>query len=190
MKKILLIFLVACLGCNSSKSNFPSITIYTSMGDIEAELYPDKAPQTVASFISYINKGFFNNAAFYRVVLLEGATPALNTGVVQGGVWQNPTAQNVPGIPHESTDASKLTHTDGTLSLARTTPGTASTEFFICVGDQTQYDFGNNGVGDKQGYSAFGKITRGMDIVRKIHSLPANGDQLLEKITIYKITLQ
>lgn len=190
MKNILLLSMVLLFGCGEKKSDNPHITIVTSMGDIEAELYPKQAPKTVAAFLSYIQKGFYNKAAFYRVVLQEGATPSLNTGIVQGGMWQNPQQSSVPGIEHESTQLSKLTHTDGTLSLARTTVGSANTEFFICIGDQTQYDYGNEGLGDKQGYAAFGTVLHGMDVVRKIQQQPLNGDQLSEPITISKIILE
>lgn len=188
MKNIFLIGLILLLSCNEKKDNNPHVTIVTSMGDIEAELYPEKAPKTVAAFLSYIDKGYYNNAAFYRVVIQEGATPSLNTGIVQGGMWQNPNQTNIPGIPHESTQQTKLSHTNGTISLARTKVGSANTEFFICVGDQTQYDYGNEGVGDKQGYSAFGKVLQGMEVVRKIQQQATNGDQLTDKVIITKIT--
>ncbi len=161
------------------------------MGDIEAELYPAKAPQTVAAFLSYIDKGYYNNAAFYRVVLQEGLSPSLNSGVVQAGVWQSNNALlQVPGIPHESTALSGLTHTHGTLSLARKAPGTGSTEFFICVGNQTQYDYGNAGVADKEGYAAFGRVTVGMETVQKIQLGRTNGETLLQKVRIKKISRQ
>ncbi len=111
---------------------------------------------------------------------------SLNTGIIQGGIWESQKL-NLAGIPHESTQLSKLSHTNGTLSLARTAPGTANSEFFICIGDQTQYDYGNNGVGDKQGYAAFGKVIKGMDVARMIQQQPVNGDQLIKKITISNI---
>lgn len=189
MKNILFIVIIMLFGCGEKNSEHPHITIVTSMGDIEAELYPKQAPKTVAAFLSYVGKGYYNNAAFYRVVLQEGATPALNTGIVQGGMWQNPLQNSVPGIEHESTQQTKLSHTNGTLSLARTTVGSANTEFFICVGDQTQYDYGKEGVGDKQGYSAFGSVIHGMDIVKKIQHQPLNGDQLVQQVKITKITI-
>ncbi len=186
MKKLLAFILVIAIGCGEKKSQYPQIVISTSMGDIEAELYPDKAPKTVAAFLQYIDAGYYKNAVFYRVVMQEGMSPESNTGLIQGGIGDSQKL-NLPGIPHESTQLSKLSHTDGTLSLARTAPGTANSEFFICIGDQSQYDFGNNGVGDKQGYSAFGSVTRGMSIVRKIQQQKVNGDQLIEKIVIKNI---
>jgi peptidyl-prolyl cis-trans isomerase A (cyclophilin A) len=186
MKKLFAFILVIAIGCSGKRSQYPQIVITTSMGDIEAELYPDKAPKTVAAFLQYIDAGYYKNSVFYRVVMQEGMSASLNTGIIQGGIWESQKL-NLAGIPHESTQLSKLSHTDGTLSLARTAPGTANSEFFICIGDQTQYDFGNEGVGDKQGYSAFGKVTKGMDIARMIQRQPVNGDQLVQKIVIKNI---
>jgi peptidyl-prolyl cis-trans isomerase A (cyclophilin A) len=186
MKKLFPFIFLLLLGCGEKKSQYPGIVISTTLGDIEAELYPDKAPKTVAAFLQYVDSGYYSNAVFYRVVMQEGMSAAMNTGIIQGGIWESQKL-NLPGIPHESTQQSKLSHTNGTLSLARTTPGTANSEFFICIGDQTQYDYGNNGVGDKQGYAAFGKVTSGMDVVRMIQQQPVNGDQLIKKIEIKNI---
>ena len=186
MKKLFPVLLVLLFGCSEKKNTHPEIVISTSMGDIEAELYPDKAPKTVAAFLQYIDAGYYKNSVFYRVVMQEGMSASLNTGIIQGGIWESQKI-NLAGIPHESTQLSKLSHANGTLSLARTAPGTANSEFFICIGDQTQYDYGNDGVGDKQGYSAFGKVTKGMDVVRKIQQQAVNGDQLVERIVIKNI---
>jgi peptidyl-prolyl cis-trans isomerase A (cyclophilin A) len=186
MKKLFPFILMLLMGCSEKKSQYPLIVISTSMGDIEAELYPDKAPKTVTAFLQYIDAGYYKASVFYRVVMQEAMSASLNTGIIQGGIWESQKL-DLAGIPHESTQLSKLSHTNGTLSLARTAPGTANSEFFICIGDQTQYDYGNNGVGDLQGYSAFGKVIKGMDIVRMIQQQPANGDQLVEKIVIKNI---
>ena len=92
------------------------------------------------------------------------------------------------GIEHETTKQSGLTHQSGTISLARTTPGSANTEFFICIGDQSTLDFGRRGTEDGQGFSAFGTVFKGMDIVRKIQAKNSHGDRFDEKIEILKIT--
>ena len=190
MKNIFIFLLVIFFSCaEKKKSGLPQIIINSTAGDIEVELYPAQASKTVAAFLQYIDAGYYKNACFYRVVLQEGFTPALNTGLIQGGVWEanNKQQLSVQGIPHETTNTSGLSHTDGTISLARTAPGTASTEFFICIGDQTQYDFGNNGVGDKQGYAAFGRVIKGMDVVRAIQQQRSNGESFTEKILIKNI---
>jgi peptidyl-prolyl cis-trans isomerase A (cyclophilin A) len=108
-----------------------------------------------------------------------------NSGLIQGGVWPN--LKSVTGIEHESTKQSGLSHTSGTLSMARTGVGTATTEYFICIGDQTSLDAGRSGTKDSLGFAAFGKITKGMDIVRKMQATKSTGDQFEEKIRIANI---
>ena len=71
--------------------------------------------------------------------------------------------------------------------MARTTPGTASSEFFICVGDQPAYDYGGDANPDRQGFAAFGKVFKGMDIVRKIHQQPDNEESFYPLIEITDI---
>ena len=190
MKRFLFtISLFVMLGCSQSADKNPHILISTAEGEIEAELFPDKAPKTVAAFLSYVDSGFYTNSSFYRVVLAEGLSSSANTGLIQGGIWQTNEAQhpNVPGIPHESTKQTGLSHTNGTLSLARTAPGTASTEFFICIGDQTQFDYGMGSSTDTLGFAAFGKVVRGMPVVRAIQQENKHGESFDQKIVIKSI---
>ncbi len=188
MRATLLIFIIfVFFSCSQKKSEFPQITISTNYGDIEAELYPAKAPKTVAAFLSYIDKDFYENTSFYRVLKDDDMPTDYNTGLIQGGTWPN--LKNVPAIIHEPTTTSGLSHTSGTLSMARTGANTATTEFFICVGDQTNFDAGNSRAKDTFGFAAFGRVVRGMDIVRKIHNTKTNGDKFLEKITITNISI-
>ena len=113
-----------------------------------------------------------------------------NTGIIQGGMWQTNPAKKItiPGIAHETTKQTGLTHESGIISLARIEPGTANTEFFICIGDQSPLDAGRRGTEDGQGYAAFGKVFKGMSIVRKIQGKKNHGDRFDEKIEIKKIT--
>ena len=175
--------------CTQPGSSNPQLLIDTNYGEIEVELYPAKAPKTVAAFLSYVDSGFYTNSAFYRVVLAEGMSVAANVGLIQGGIWQTNDRQHpaVPGIEHESTRQSGLSHTTGTLSLARTTPGTANTEFFICIGDQTQFDYGNSNPPDGEGFAAFGKVIKGMQVVRTIQQQRKQGESFTEKIIIREI---
>ena len=108
-----------------------------------------------------------------------------NTGIIQGGTW--PAKKEVPGVEHEATSQTGLSHTNGMISLARTGVGTATTEFFICLGDQRQFDAGGGGGNDSLGFAAFGKVLKGMDIVRKIQANESIGDHFKEKITINAI---
>ncbi|MBL7700728.1 MAG: peptidylprolyl isomerase [Ferruginibacter sp.] len=178
------------LSCNQPAYKNPHILIETQLGDIEVELFPDKAPKTVAAFLSYIDSGFYNNSSFYRVLKTEEMPSATNTGIIQGGMYQtNPGKKiTIPGIPHESTRQTGLTHESGAISLARLEPGTGNTEFFICIGDQSPLDAGRRGTEDGQGYAAFGSVFKGMSVVRKIQAQKSAGDKFVDKITIKKIS--
>jgi peptidyl-prolyl cis-trans isomerase A (cyclophilin A) len=185
MKKLLsFIALLLLFACNKKTYKEPHILIDTGFGDIEVELYPDKAPKTVAAFLAYIDSGYFKNSSFYRVVAEYN-----NTGLVQGGIWQtnNSKAMTIPGIIHESPRQTGLSHVNGTISLARSNGGTGSTEFFICVGDQQQFDSSKNINPDGHGFAAFGKVVNGMDVVKKIHRQSSQGEQFTEKVAINDI---
>ena len=109
--------------------------------------------------------------------------------VVQGGVRRLPPEQRVPPIAHETTAATGLRHRDGTLSMARSRPGTASSEFFICIGDQPELDFGGRRNPDGQGFAAFGRVVEGMAVVRLIQALEPDGGQYLrEPVPITRAT--
>ena len=178
------------ISCSHKKYINPNVQIQTQFGDIQVELYPDKAPKSVAAFLSYVDSGLYKNSSFYRVLKEENQpSSSFKSELIQGGIWQSNSKKvlTLPGIPHETTQQSGILHTNGTISLARTTPGTASSEFFICVGDQPAYDYGNNANPDRLGYAAFGKVVKGMDIVRLIHQQPENGESFYPFIKIINI---
>ena len=176
--------------CAQKKYKNPHISIETQFGKIHVELFPDKAPKSVAAFLSYVDQGLYKNSSFYRV-LKEGNQPtsSFKTELIQGGIWEtnNTKANNLKGIPHETTKQTGILHTNGTISLARTTPGTASSEFFICVGAQPLYDFGNSANPDRQGYAAFGKVVKGLDVLKKVHQQPENGEAFYPSVRIFNI---
>lgn len=187
-----LLIVVICLiaACGSSKNENPHIEIDTKFGDIEVELYPQQAPKTVAAFLSYIDSGYFNKATFYRVLRDDDQpSDAPKAELIQAGIWQTnyKLAATIPGIVHETTQQTKILHKDGTISLARSTPGTANTEFFICVGDQPGFDYGGANNADGQGYAAFGKVVKGMAVVRSIYNAPESDGQYDPLIYISKI---
>jgi len=90
-------------------------------------------------------------------------------------------------IEHESTKQTGILHKDGTISMARNEPGSATSEFFICIGDQPSLDFGGMRNPDGQGFAAFGRVIKGMEVVRTIQSLPAKNQYLEPKIKITQI---
>lgn len=169
------LLLAATPSCNSSRSGNPKVEIQTKYGDIVVELYPQQAPKSTAAFLSYIDSGFYKNSTFYRVLKNENQpSNAPKAELIQGGAWKTmyKRTRNLPGTPHESTRETKLRHTNGVVSLARQEAGTATTEFFIVIGDQPGLDYGGNNNADKLGYAAFGKVIEGMDVVHKIHRQP------------------
>ncbi len=190
MKKLVTIFiLMMFISCGHPHYKDPHVLIETGYGDIEIELYPDKAPKTVAAFLSYVDAGVYKNASFYRVLKAEEMPTDINTGILQGGIYQSKSDKigKVKPIIHESTAQTGLSHTNGIISFASLGAGTATTEFFICIGDQSTLDAGRRGTSDGQGFAAFGKVFKGMDVVRKIQNLPNHGDKLDEKIDITSI---
>jgi peptidyl-prolyl cis-trans isomerase A (cyclophilin A) len=190
-----ILILATCLfiNCTSHSNKNPHIIIKTEAGNIEAELYPDKAPETVAAFLSYIDAGLYKNSSFYRILNDDNQpSNAPKAELIQGGIWKTnyKKAAAVKGIPHETTRQTGIRHSDGVLSLARQDTGTAGTEFFICVGDQPSFDYGGENNPDKQGYAAFGKVVLGMDIVRRIYNRPENNQAFDPPVTITNITRQ
>jgi peptidyl-prolyl cis-trans isomerase A (cyclophilin A) len=169
-----LTLLIAC------KPNNPVVILETQLGKIELELFEKKAPITVKNFLHYVETGKYNDAGFYRVVT-PGNQPGrkIKIEVIQGGLEYVMNIDTIPGIPHETTAQTDIRHLDGTISMARDKPGSASTEFFICIGDQPELDFGGKRNPDGQGFAAFGKVISGMEIVRLIQLMPADSNQLL-----------
>ncbi len=148
------------------------VRMVTSLGDIELELYPDNAPVTVKNFLRLVNGTHLEGGTFYRVVSPDNdnGTPVIS--VIQGGIGD--AESPFPPIDHETTADTGLPHLDGSISMARAAVGTATTEFFICIGDQPALDFGGTRNDDGQGFAVFGRVVEGMDVVRAIHNAPAN----------------
>jgi peptidyl-prolyl cis-trans isomerase A (cyclophilin A) len=187
---VFLISVVFFLSCGGNKSLYPHVKIKTAAGDIEVELYPSQAPKTVAAFLSYVDSSFYRNGSFYRVLNDDNQpSNAPKSELIQGGIWRSNHAKaaSLQGVIHETTQQTHILHKDGVISLARTAPGTATTEFFICVGDQPGFDFGGDNNPDGQGYAAFGKVVRGMDIVRNIYARPENNQSFDPPIVINDI---
>ena len=143
--------------------------ITTSIGNIDIELYSRQAPVSVDNFINYIEAGAFNDGRFYRVVRLDNDNGSPKIEVIQGGA--NIEFEDLAAIQLETTKQTGIHHLDGVLSMARGGPNTATSEFFICIGAQPALDFGGARNPDGQGFAAFGRVTKGMHIVKKIHQI-------------------
>jgi cyclophilin family peptidyl-prolyl cis-trans isomerase/pimeloyl-ACP methyl ester carboxylesterase len=170
------------------------VRMATSLGVIELELYPDKAPVTVENFLRLVDGAHLDGGTFYRVVSPDNDNGSPVISVIQGGIGD--AEGPFPPIAHETTMDTGLLHLDGSISMARAEVGTATTEFFICVGYQPALDFAASRNADGQGFAAFGRVIKGMDVVRAIHESPADaatddayvqGQILEEPVVISKI---
>lgn len=194
-KRLVPFFLIlAIMGFNCSPSGLksPTIQIKTIFGDIFVELYPDKAPKTVAGFLSYVDAGYFKETNFYRVLKKEDQpSNAFKSQIIQGGLWRSDLEKQktIPGIPHETTKETGILHKAGVISLARSEAGSASTEFFICLTDQPVYDYGGGASPEEErlGYSAFGRVVKGFDVVKKIYEQPDMGTRFITPIRVFNI---
>jgi peptidyl-prolyl cis-trans isomerase A (cyclophilin A) len=144
-----------------------TVAVKTRKGVITIDLYAAKAPVTVKNFLRYVDARLLDQSSFYRVSHVPNAP---DHGLVEGGLRGRKVFKP---IAHESTAKTGLTHKDGTVSMARREPGTATADFFIVVGDQPGFDADpagqdGSGQGDKDGFAAFGQVTGGMDVVHAI----------------------
>ena len=146
------------------------IRMMTGEGDLILELATAQAPLTTANFLRYMDTGRYDRSTIYRAVKAPGAP---DYGLVQGGARML-AGKQIPPVAHESTTQTGLRHTDGVISLAREAPGTGTSDFFICVGDAPYLDANPAAPGDNLGYAAFGRIVEGMEIVRRILTLPTS----------------
>ena len=165
--------------------SLPHVVIRTTMGDIEVEVDSAHAPVTAANFLRYVDLGFYSNfGRFHRTVRADNqAGSTVKIAVIQAGL-EPYRAQTFPPIPLERTNLTGLRHVDGTISMARDGPGSATSDFFICVGDQPALDYGGKRNPDGQGFAAFGRVVRGMGVVNKIHDAPARDQTLTPVIRI------
>jgi len=182
---IILSFLLSVFILKGFGLKLPLVKIETPLGTIICEIDTIHAPVTAQNFLNYIEKGVFKNAVFYRAVRPDNQPASkIKIEVIQGGLFSDEEIEKFPPILHETTKVTGLKHLDGTISMARNEPGTASTEFFICVGDQPELDFDGNRNGDGQGFAAFGKVIKGMDVVRKIQMQKDTIQYLVEPVKI------
>ena len=164
-----LVFLSAC-----AKEKTAFVVLETDLGNIEIQLYSDRAPLSTEDFLYYVDNDLYDGQGFYRVVRPQTDPRGQGMEIIQGGrlSLESVTAH----IDHETTQMSGLSHIDGAVSLARDEPGTGSAAyFFISIGDNKMLDFGGSRNPDGQGYAVFGQVMKGMDVVRAIQLQEAAG---------------
>jgi peptidyl-prolyl cis-trans isomerase A (cyclophilin A) len=142
----------------------PQVLLHTSQGDITLELYPDKAPKSVANFLQYVRDGFYDGTLVHR---------AIPGYLVQGGLYTRDLQpkRTRPAVASEADNG--LSNLRGTLAVARgADPNSGTAQFFFNLVDNRRLDYAGNQSGLTWGYTVFGKVTRGMEVVDKIAALP------------------
>jgi peptidyl-prolyl cis-trans isomerase A (cyclophilin A) len=163
----------------------PRVLLRTERGDIVVEVDSARAPATAANFLRYVDGGFYDGGRFHRTVRLSNQPgQTVKIEVVQAGINPARESGEFPPIALERTGVTGLRHLDGTVSMARDGPDTATSDFFICIGDQPSLDQGGKRNPDGQGFGAFGRVVEGMDVVRTIQGSAADGQHLTPPVPI------
>ncbi|MDD4880266.1 MAG: peptidylprolyl isomerase [Gallionellaceae bacterium] len=155
--------LLACvlLAANFAQAGNPTVEIRTSLGAFSLELYPDKAPETVKNFLGYVKTGFYDGTVFHRVI--DGF-------MIQGGGFDTRFNQKETRAPVRNEADNGLKNTPYTVAMARTgDPHSATAQFFVNVADNAFLNFRSPDV-QGYGYTVFGKVVKGKDVVAKIAS--------------------
>lgn len=161
------------------------VRLTTDLGAIDLEIDVAHAPATAANFLRYVDAGRYDGGRFHRTVRPDTETRKdVPIEVVQAGVAPGQEDLDFPPVALERTNATGLRHVDGALSMARGGPDTATSDFFLCLGDQPSLDFGGRRNPDGQGFAAFGRVVAGLEVVRKIQRAPAKGQSLTPPVAI------
>jgi peptidyl-prolyl cis-trans isomerase A (cyclophilin A) len=164
--------------------------VRTELGSFVIAVDVARAPVTVANFLAYVDAHYLDGGSIYRIVTPANQTPQTRhkIAVVQWGI-NTPDDKPAPIAPiaHETTQQTGLLHRDGTVSMARNGPGTATAEFFICIGDQPELDFGGRRNPDGQGFAAFGEVVSGRDVVQAIYARGQAQQMLQPTIAVQQV---
>ena len=163
------------------------VVIETEAGEIMVALSGDRAPKTVENFLRYVDEGLYDGGVFHRSVKPDNQPQSpVKIEVIQGG--PNPDKKkSYPPIALERTNRTGLKHVNGVISMARSGPDTATADFFFCIGDQPELDFGGKRNPDGQGFAAFGLVLKGHDVIRKIQQSPVTAQKLTPPVKITRI---
>lgn len=157
----------------------PQVDLKTSAGTIRIELYPAKAPKSVENFLQYVRDGHYNGTIFHRVI------PGF---MVQGGGMTPNMAQKQTRAPIPIESKNGLKNQVGTLAMARTSdPNSATSQFFINVSDNGFLDYPGQ---DGHGYTVFGKVVGGMDVVNKIAATPTANQGMHQNVPRTPIVIE
>ncbi|MCY4571498.1 MAG: peptidylprolyl isomerase [Gemmatimonadetes bacterium] len=164
------------------------VVVETELGAFELEVDVDRAPITATNFLRYVDGGHYHNGTFHRTVHEDNQpNDSIRIAVIQGSRNREAGAAAFPPIALERTGETGLAHLDGTVSMARGRPDSATHSFFICIGDQPSLDYGGMRNRDGQGFAAFGQVVAGMDVVRAIHRAPYEAQRLPPPVRIVRV---
>ena len=186
---LLLTVLLAGVGTTDAQEESQIVVITTRFGDIEVALNPTKAPNTTANFLKYMEAGHYDGGQFHRTVTPDNQpNDAVQIEVIQASINSEFAEKGFGALDLERTSVTGLEHLDGTISMARSTPNSATSSFFFCIGDQPELDFEGKRNPDGQGFAAFGQVIKGMDVVKKIQ-LSSQGDnqRLIPPVRITRV---
>jgi peptidyl-prolyl cis-trans isomerase A (cyclophilin A) len=157
----------------------PAVLLKTTQGDILLELYPEKAPKTVANFLAYVKSGQYSGTIFHRVI------PGF---MIQGGGYTASYVEKPTRAPIPLESRNGLTNAAGTIAMARTSdPNSAAAQFFINTVDNAGLDYPNP---DGNGYAVFGKVISGMDVVKKIEGTPTTSRGPMQNVPQATIVIE
>ena len=164
------------------------IVISTERGDITVSLDSAHAPITVTNFLRYVDGGFFTNSRFHRTVTPDNQPrDSVRIQIIQGSARAMRPDSGFPAVALERTSVSTLRHVNGTISMARAGPNTATSGFFLTIGAQPSLDEGGHRNPDGQGFAAFGQVTAGLEFVRAIQQSPHSEQNLTPPVEIHGI---
>ena len=178
---VISLFVLAQAGADAqTRDALPRVVVQTTMGEIEIEVDTARAPISGGQFLKHVDAGLYNNGRFHRTVKMDNQPKdTVKIEVIQAGIDPARDKEITETIQLERTSETGLRHVDGTVSTPRLKPDSARTGFFICINDQPELDFGGKRNADGQGFGAFGRVVRGMDVVRKIQMAPNTDAQNL-----------
>lgn len=167
------------------------VRVDTPFGSIDLAIDVKHAPVTAANFLKYVDAGLYTSGRFHRATRPDNYPPAPPNRpameLIQGGINQARRAEGFPPIPLERTSVTGLKHVVGTVSMARGTADTATSDFFILLDEQPSLDFGGKRFDDAQGAAAFGRVLSGLGVVRRIQQQPVQGQNLTPPVPIIRI---
>ncbi|HQN64094.1 MAG TPA: peptidylprolyl isomerase [Methylophilus sp.] len=159
----------------------PLVEFETSQGNFTVELYPEKAPKTVANFLQYVKDGFYANTIFHRVI---------NNFMIQGGGFERDMTEKTTRAPIANESDNGLLNQPGTIAMARTMdPNSATSQFFINLVDNVFLNY-QSPEPELIGYCVFGKVIKGFEVVKKIGSLPTGNQSGFSDVPIRPITIK